>query len=342
MARRSARARIEWLPPFLAALVPLAIVLAVALVVVIRARRRTRKPRAAREASAFVILERNLWEACAVDDLREPWARYTTEPVRGFCGVPPGRHRISTTTPSGDATLDFVVYPGEVLSFRLDPERARWEPCDLDPDTRSALEGAPVSSMDVTAIARPKLPGWLVHLRTTIGVGGGRLGAPRLGGNATATASSLARAPEDGVDRLRKRLAKLVAMAESGTDSDLDIVADARAIGEALVGRCLARKEMRTLVVSVRDTATRLASNGDTDRAMRVLSLGLAVLPGDPELMVTAGCALAARGEADEALRVLNAALERDRCLEAEDVARAMRARMELRSQLGRSVRVSP
>ena len=114
----------------------------------------------------------------------------------------------------------------------------------------------------------------------------------------------------------------------------------ARGIGEAIVGRPLTRKEMRSLVVSVRDVATRLTSNGDTDRAMRVLALGLAVLPGDPELMVTAGCALAARGEADEALRALNAALERDGCLEAEDVARAMRARMELRSRLGRSVRV--
>lgn len=289
-----------------------------------------------------MILEGNLWEACAVDDVREPWGRYTTEPVRGFCGVPAGRHRIRTTTSSGDATLDFVVYPGEVLAFRLDPERARWEPCDLDPDTRSVLEAAPVSSMDVTAVARPKLPGWLVHLRTTIGMGSGRLGASRLGGNAAVTASSLARAPEDGVEAFRKRLAKLAAMVESGADSERDVVAEARAIGEALVGRCLACKEMRALVLPVRDTAARLTSTGDTDRAMRVLSLGLAVLPGAPELMVTAGCALAARGEADEALRVLDAALERDRCLGAEDVARAMRARMELRSRLGRSVRVSP
>jgi hypothetical protein len=73
---------------------------------------------------------------------------------------------------------------------------------------------------------------------------------------------------------------------------------------------------------------------------MRVVALGLALLPNDPELMVVAGCALATRGEADEALRALNAALERDRCLDAEDVARAMRTRMELRSRLGRSVRV--
>ncbi|MDF2696346.1 MAG: hypothetical protein K0S65_4729 [Labilithrix sp.] len=317
------------MPSYLVALIPLAIVLTTALVVVIRARRRTRKPRAAREASAFVVLEGNLWEACAVDDLREPWGRYTTEPVRGFCGVPVGRHRVCTTTPSGEATLDFVAYPGEVLSFRLDPDRARWEPHDLDPDTRSVLEAAPVSSMDVTGLARPKLPGWLVHLRTTMGIGSSRSGA-----------AALTRSEGDGIERLRKRVAKLVAIADSEGNTDVDILGEARAIGEAIVGRPLARKEMRSLVVSVRDAATRLASNGEAERAMRVLTLGLAVLPGDPELMVIAGCALATRGEADEALRVLNAALERDRCLEPDDVARAMRARMELRSRLGHSVRV--
>jgi len=316
-------------PSVLVALIPIAIVLATALVVLFRARLRKRKPRAGREPSAFVVLEGNLWEACAVDDVREPWARYTTEPVRGFCGVPVGRHRVRTTTSSGEATLDFIVHPGEVLCWRLDQERTRWEPHDLDPDTRAMLEGAPGSSIDVAmAAARPRVPGWLVHLRTTIGIGSSRSGA------------SFTRSPAEGIERLRKRLAKLVAIVESDAASDVDILGEARAIGEAIVGRPLLRKEMRSLVVSARDAAVRLAESGDTERAMRVLSLGLAVLPGDPELMVTAGCALAARGEADEALRVLNVALERDRCLDADDVARAMRARMELRSRLGRSVRV--
>jgi hypothetical protein len=316
-------------PSLLIAILPLAVLLATVLVVVIRARRKRKKPRQVREASAFVVLEGNMWEACAVDDLREPWSKYTTEPVRGFCGVPVGRHRIRTTTPSGEATLDFVVYPGEVLAWRLDGERARWEPHDLDVDTRSLLEGAPLSTTEVGAGAtRPKLPGWLVHLRTTMGIGSAR------------GATQLTRATEDGIDRLRKRLAKLVSVAESGADTDVDLLSEARAIGEAIVGRPLARREMRALVTSARETATKLALSGHTERAMRVLGLGLAVLPGDPELMVTAGCALAARGEADEALRALNAALERDRCLEADDVARAMRARMELRSRLGRSVRV--
>lgn len=315
-------------PSILVALVPLGVLLATVLFVLARARRRARRPRSLREASAFVILEDNLWDACAVDDLREPWARYTTEPIRGFCGVPAGRHRVRTTTSSGEATLDFVAYPGEVLAWRLDAERARWEPHDLDPDMRAVLEGAPISTADLGATIRPKLPGWLVHLRTTMGIGSSRSGA------------ALARPLEEGIDRLRKRVGRLVGMAESDADAGIDVLAEARAIGEAILGRPLARKEMRALVAPARDAATRLAAHGDTDRAMRVLALGLAVLPGDPELMVTAGCALAARGEVDEALRALNAALERDRCLDAADVARAMRARMELRSRLGRSVRV--
>lgn len=319
------------MPSFLVALLPLALVLVTALVVIVRARRKRKKPRSVREPSGFVVLEGNLWDACAVDDLREPWARYTTEPIRGFCGVPVGRHRIRTTTPNGEATLDFVVYPGEVLAWRLDAERARWEPHDLDPDTRALLEGVPVSTTDASAAMRPKLPGWLVHLRTTMGIGSSR---------AMSSAAALNGRGEEGIDRLRKRLAKLVAIAEGGTDTDIDLVAEARAIGEAIVGRPIARREMRALVTSAREVATKLSANGHIERAMRVLGLGLAVLPGDPELMVTAGCALASRGEADEALRALNAALERDRCLEADDVARAMRARMELRSRLGRSVRV--
>lgn len=283
-----------------------------------------------REPSAHVVLEGNLWDACAVDDLREPWSRFTTEPVRGFCGVPAGRHRVKTTTPAGEAILDFVVYPGEVLAWRLDVDRARWEPHDLDADTRSLLEGAPTSSSDVSASGRPKIPGWLVHLRTTMHVASSRASAPP------------AKAADDALDRVRKRLAKLVSRAQGeGIDGHAELLTVARGLGDALVGRTLTRKDMRSLVAPARETATRLATNGDTERAMRVVGLGLAVLPGDPELMVVAGCALAERGDVDEAMRALNAALERDRCLDAEDVARAMRARMELRSRLGPRVRVS-
>lgn len=319
------------MPSFVWSLIPLAILAMTILVVVVRARRKTKDKRPAREASGYVILEDNLWDACVVDDLREPWNKLTTEPMRGFCGVPAGRHRVKTATMGGgEAILDFVVYPGEVLAWRLDVERSRWEPHDLDADTRSMLEGVPVSTADVTAASRARLPGWLVHLRTTMHVASSRGATPP------------PKTADDAVDRVRKRLAKLVARAQSdGIDGHAELLGAARALGDSLVGRALQRKDMRAIVSSARDVASKLAANGDTERAMRVVGLGLAVLPGDPELMVVAGCALAERGDIDEAMRALNAALERDRCLDAEDVARAMRARMELRSRLGPRVRVS-
>ena len=318
------------MPPLVVvALALVTVLIAVLGIVAVRARRRKRAQKPAREPSAFVILEGNAWDACVVDDVREPWSRLGTEPVRGFCGVAAGRHRIRTTTPAGDATLDFVVYPGEVLAWKLDAERARWEPHDLEPETRAKLESAPASSMDLAASVRPKLPGWLVHLRTTVGLASSRTGRIAIPSSA------------EGLDRVRKRLTKLVARAEVElADAHGELLDEARGLGEALVGRLLTRRELRALVAPTRDAATRLASRGDTERAMHVVGLGLALLPGDPELMVEAGCTLAARGEVDEAMRALEAALERDRCLAAEDVARAMRARMELKSRLGRSVRV--
>ena len=312
---------------FFAAVIALATFLAAAIVLVVRSRRRKRTTKPVREPSAYVILEGNVWESCNVDDVREPWARLATEPVRGFCGVPAGRHRVRTTTPAGDATLDFVVYPGEVLAWRLDAERARWEPHDLDPEMRSRLEGAPASSLDLAASARPKLPGWLVHLRTTVGLVSSRVAgsSPRLG--------------DDALERVKKRLVKLISRVENDSaDEEGDLLVEARGLGESLVGRILTRRELRALVAPTREAASRLSAHGDSHRAMQVIGIGLALLPGAPELMVVAGCALAARGEVDEALRALEAALERERCLEAADVARAMRARMDLRSRLGRSV----
>ena len=323
------------MPSFLYVAVPL-VVAALAVLMVVRARKRKRTKRPVREPSAFVLLEGNLWDACVVDDVKEPWARLSTEPIRGFCGVAPGRHRIKTTTSAGDAILDFVVYPGEVLSWRLDAERARFAPHDLESEVRAQLDSAPVSTTDLsqaTSGARAKMPGWLVHLRTTVGLAKDRetLGAIRPAGGENM----------GGVERVRKRFAKLVAQAEGdAADHHPDHLAVARGLGEALVGKPLSRREMRALVAPSREIAARLVDGGDAERAMRIVGLGLALLPSDPELMVVAGCALAAKGDLDEAMRALEAALERDRCLEAEDVARAMRARLELKSRLGRSVRV--
>ena len=303
-----------------------AIALVAALVVltfVIRARKK--KPsRPVREPTGFVVLESNVWDACDVDDVREPWSRLATEPIRGFCGVSPGRHRVRTTTAHGDALIDFVIYPGEVLAWRLNVEHVRWEPHDLEATARASLETTPASSRDLATVMRgqPKVPGWLVHLRTTIGMA-------RLRGEV------LPKPDGDAVLRITKRLTKLLAKSEE--DEGDDLLTEARALGDAIVGKALTRKELRALVAPARELADRHASRGHTDRAMRVVALGLAVLPGDPVMMVAAGCALAARGESDEAMRALEAALERNRCLDASDVARALRARLELRARLGRS-----
>lgn len=293
-----------------------------------RAKRRRRRRKPAREAGAFVILEDNAWDACDVDDVREPWSRLATEPVRGFCGVPSGRHRVRTSARGGNATLDFVVYPGEILAWRLDHERARWSKADLDSDTRAALEQPFQSERDVAG-ARARAPGWLVHLRTTLGLASSRAGA------------AMPRSSGDAAERVREGVAKLVARAESDDETSLaDLVEGARGLGEAIIGRHLTRRDLRLVLQPAREAATRLAAHGDADRAMTVVNIGFAVLPGDPELMVVAASALASRGEIEEAMRAIEAALERDQCLEADVVARAMRARMELKTRLGRAVRV--
>lgn len=314
--------------PYFAA-VPIAILLVTIAVVALRARRKTRVRKPVREPSAFVLLDDNVWSDCAVDGIREPWAKLTTEPVRGFCGVPAGRHRVRTKTRAGDAILDFVIYPGEVLAWRLDADRARWQPCDVDSETRSLLEATPASGTDVNASGRLRLPGWLVHLRTTMNLVASRPSAPP------------SKASDDRVDRIRKKLGKLALRADVELeDEDENLLPRARDLGESLIGLGLTRKELRALVAPVREVASRRLAQGDAERAMRIVALGLAALPGDPELMVLAGCTLAARGETDEALGALAAALERDRCLDATDVAKAMRARMELRGRHGLRARV--
>jgi hypothetical protein len=327
---------------WIVAALPLVILAITVAVVTTLARRKARARRPVKEASAFLLLEQNVWSACVVDDRQQPWERLATEPVRGFCGVPVGRHRVVTATVAGHAVLDVVALPGEILAFRLDGERARWEPCDVDGDTRAQLDGVPASTLDVNAPARHvrmRAPGWLVHLRTTLEAalpGEGRMTRP----------DARARADDEGFERLRKRFAKLVAAVDRASDGARgreeheDGLREARALGEALVGKPLARRDIRALVTPARETAMRLLADDDSDRAMRVVALGLALLPGDPELTVVAGCVLAVRGETNEALRALDAALARDRYLEASDVARAMRARMELRTRLGLRVRV--
>ncbi len=323
--RPSARYAFRVGSPLLLALLPLAVLLATVAFVVVRDRRGGASKHApTSEPSAIVLLEANLWEACSVDGVLEPWARLATEEVRGFCGVTSGRHRIVTTTPTGEASLDVVVYPGEVLAWRLDVSTACWQSRAVDADTRSRVEIVPASGPNLAlATGTPKMPGWLVHLRTTMNLVRSRPTAPPT------------KADEDLLARVERDIARLLTGSETDP-SEAKMVRIARAVelGERLVGRALTRRDIRALVSPIREHAEKASARGDVDRASHVVDLGLAILPEDPELLVLSGGLLAARGRLDEALRVTEAALERDRCLEATDAARALRLRAELRMRL--------
>lgn len=229
-----------------------------------------------------------------------------------------------TTTPTGEAALDVVVYPGEVLAWRLDASTACWRSCEIDADTRTRVEVVPASAPNLAVAAgTPKMPGWLVHLRTTMNLVRSRPTAPP------------SKADDDLLAHVEREIARLVIRPETDP-SEAKTVRLARAVelGERLVGRALTRRDIRALVSPIREHADKALARGDADHAVHVVDLGLAILPEDPELLVLSGALLAARGRLDEALRVTEAALERDRCLEATDAARALRLRAELRMRL--------
>lgn len=217
------------------------------------------------EATAIVLLEGNVWSACAFDGHEEDWARFTAAPVRGFAGVPSGRHRVTTTCPSGrgNARLDFVLYPGDVFARRLDVEAARWDYCEDDDDAKAPAPAAAESL--------------IVH-RTVLGI------ARAMRGDAVVV-------PETAVRRTCAALADVLARsaaagdAEADTQADEDRLAEAAALGEALVGVPLTRGQLGALTDRVLAAADVQEAARAWGRARRVARLGLAVLPGDPRLV---------------------------------------------------------
>jgi hypothetical protein len=72
--------------------------------------------------AGWLILLDNDWERCEMDGIRVVLNRLpgaTDEPL-GIDHVCPGRHIVRTTLSSGVATLDTLLYPGDMLAFRLD------------------------------------------------------------------------------------------------------------------------------------------------------------------------------------------------------------------------------
>jgi hypothetical protein len=97
-----------------------------------------------------VVLDGNEWSACTVDGVKEDWTRFTSEATRGFEAVPAGRHRVVTEVDDRTATLDFVLFPGETLSRKLDRDAAKW----IEADAEKAPAESLVSYRSTMGIAR--------------------------------------------------------------------------------------------------------------------------------------------------------------------------------------------
>ncbi len=273
------------------------------------ASRVSRPEEASTPAIATLLLEDNVWSTCGLDGHDEDWARFTASPVRGFGGVPCGRHRVVTRCESGAALLDLVIYPGEVLAWRLDAELARWAPVAADGSVS---------------------PDALVVHRTVLGV------ARALRGDAVVD-------PEAVVGRAAAALAVLLARARSAApvaavEADAAAADDAlreaaEELGAPLVAVPLTRAQLSALTGPVEALADELASAGAWAESARVASLGLAVLPGAPPLLVAlAHARLGVGGEEArrDARMHLDAALARGSALDprARDRARATQARL--------------
>lgn len=182
-----------------------------------------------------VVLLDNEWSACAIDGVKEDWARFASDDVRGFSAIPAGRHRVVTRVGERDATLDFVVFPGEVVVRRLDRDAARWT--ELDGDAL-ATERARAEGGEKGALGEA-----LVSYRSTMGI-------------ARVMSGKLA-SPEAAFDRAKAALAALVARAKDG---DVDALVDeARVEGEALIGVALVASQLDALVAIARaDTTKRI------------------------------------------------------------------------------------
>jgi hypothetical protein len=255
-------------------------------------------------AGAIVVLRDNFWDECIFDGQKEDWRRFCTAGVRGFRGVPPGRHQAITVTAKGNAVFDFVLYPGETCARRLDHRSATWAPDDprvTDEEEASALVG----------------------YKVVLGVARAMSGAPVVSPDAVFGAAMTA------VERLLERVRQGEA---AGT-----LLRDASAAGRGLTGVPLTLGQLKALTGAVGTAANLELTKGAYRRAALVASIGLGLLPDDPHLLVHLAAALCAGGVADEADVVLGRALARASVLDPDTLARGRAAKAETLVRLGRA-----
>lgn len=204
-----------------------------------------------------VVLEGNAWDACTIDGIREDWPRYASAEVRGLAAVPAGRHRITTAIGGRSATLDFVLYPGQIAIYRLDRDAMQWLP--IEDDVRTRIERL-AEGGEKGALAKS-----LVSYRATLGIARVKTGKIK--------------SPEAELDRAREKLGELLARAAEIDDAPA-LEREGREAGEALVGVPLVREQLDALVQMALDRAALLQGK----RAI-IARIALAMLPGEARLL---------------------------------------------------------
>ncbi len=256
------------------------------------------------KANGMVLLRDNVWEGTRLDHVTAEWP----QAMRGYYFVWPGRHQVVS---GGDdpATLDFVLYPDEIFIRRLHAASQRWVPehPENEDEVRKLAEGGPWGHWKNALVD---------YLQMTAVVPQDRL---RLPDSQTLLASVQA----------------LAGRVEAGDSFDT-LLEEARALGASLIGVPMTFDMLNGLTRALMSRAARLANRHAYNDGLKVLDLGLAVLPDDPWLLETKANLLSDVGLPEEALRAVEAALIRDQVLKAEGLLRARSTKAQILAHLGR------
>ena len=205
-----------------------------------------------------VLLEDNDWSACTVDGKKEDWARYAESPVRGFCTIPAGRHRVVTEIDGHPVTLDFTLYPEAIYVKRLDRTAHAW--VDLEPEIRARAE------REASGGELGDLSEALVRYRSTMGISRAQSG------------EKLA-SPSEAVDAAMRDLTSAL---DPVTSPERE--ARAREAGERIIGVPLLRGQLDALVSLVLERVERAERQADSEKSAALMRAGLAALPDEPTL----------------------------------------------------------
>lgn len=220
--------------------------------------------------AGWLVLLDNEWDRCEVDRVRMKGA--VLAGGHGFKNICPGRHLVTTALPSGTATLDTLVYPGEMVAVRLDEDRAVWSRIDHD----EAME-----------LAR-RITAGMVQLYGYYEL----VAAPRL-------AAALQRARDEILPAIDASMRQVAARLDQGEHPSRLAPTVAQLAG-ALVG--LPLPSFEPIATPLAAGAWRRATEGKHDGARLVAQMGLALLPGEASLLA-ALCAIEAKeGSWDKAM----------------------------------------